>query len=804
MGIYSARFHPIRTDITSLPSLTQEEPDKPRGFIFETIAQLNPLDLEANAQALDAPKEIPIALKGNWHYGEFRTKWRWLYPFLYQEPGYVYDKDKKDPREDYPHRDFAGRLVRAARSDRYLHHNDGRLRKLYVACTDEIYDGPGTSTWRRAYIHKVAPLRVRIATWIVDGNYDHSSWNDWGIMVLRAFPAALAMGFCFFDFRPTVIRRQLLYAPVLYNYRGEAKVWSNLLENDKNLPLLARNNEIYRKLKPAFLWFLKDPTNPAKCGIQFRDISEWEEENVHKDVGLNYLFVAFSTQQFHTTLPESERPVAGAEEISNKDLDALLDIAETVCRASGIPAFWVSSSCLDTEETTGVFRIADILRGAQSMIIVVGKSSYDKSPSTPSTETLLRQWGTRIWTFPEVLLSPGRSINVYTRGGDLQDPLVVPKNQFPSRVWIKDHDVSRHLIDHFLGSINLSRLELASLALKCLYERDTVEYRKGDKAYALMGLLRLRPQVDEGDTAFQAFSRLSLANDSDLLLERCICTLPLSSEQPWHDMTDAYESQLWDITPYCQVAGIADNDTVIIDGAFGVSVRWKSFYPIYWLTGLSPRRLLACSLMEYNGLILFLSIGLMSSGSFFGPAGAVMVVIGLLLLLVFVYFWLLTPRLVRRMYSGKFHQIQAEMFAFEGHLNAATIERALFGGNYDRFSWSTNSSPLSRIEIKDGERIGIDPRKDGEVAYKIEAAKKALPGQMRIFTLVDTYNMQLTLFEAVNPPVAFMFCAAEGTFYRETVLRLPTTALDRMSRVPRFRLGLQRERWTSHAVSGSG
>lgn len=88
----------------------------------------------------------------------------------------------------------------------------------------------------------------------------------------------------------------------------------------------------------------------------------------------------------------------------------------------------------------------------------------------------------------------------------------------------------------------------------------------------------------------------------------------------------------------------------------------------------------------------------------------------------------------------------------------------------------------------------------------------------QVFTLVDTYNMQLTLFEAVQPPVALMFCAAEGgmqraigcsyewanqTMYRETVLRLPTTSLNRMDRVPRFRMGMRRPVHRSHPVNGS-
>ena len=68
--------------------------------------------------------------------------------------------------------------------------------------------------------------------------------------------------------------------------------------------------------------------------------------------------------------------------------------------------------------------------------------------------------------------------------------------------------------------------------------------------------------------------------------------------------------------------------------------------------------------------------------------------------------------------------------------------------------------------------------------------------------------MEVTLFEAVRPPVCFILCASEGgmqravgcsydwttqTFYRETVLRLPTDVLNRMDRVPRVRMGIRKK-----------
>ncbi len=55
-------------------------------------------------------------------------------------------------------------------------------------------------------------------------------------------------------------------------------------------------------------------------------------------------------------------------------------------------------------------------------------------------------------------------------------------------------------------------------------------------------------------------------------------------------MTDAYQSSLWDIDPVVQVAAILDRDCILLDGAYGASIRWKSFFPIGFNTGPSLRR----------------------------------------------------------------------------------------------------------------------------------------------------------------------------------------------------------------------
>ncbi len=64
------------------------------------------------------------------------------------------------------------------------------------------------------------------------------------------------------------------------------------------------------------------------------------------------------------------------------------------------------------------------------MAIAVGQSKGKAATHQSSTDSLLVQWGTRMWTFPEVLLSPGQQIPIYMRGGNLRSPLILSKNQY--------------------------------------------------------------------------------------------------------------------------------------------------------------------------------------------------------------------------------------------------------------------------------------------------------------------------------------------------------------------------------------
>ncbi|KAK8194092.1 hypothetical protein BKA81DRAFT_368195 [Phyllosticta paracitricarpa] len=79
---------------------------------------------------------------------------------------------------------------------------------------------------------------------------------------------------------------------------------------------------------------------------------------------------------------------------------------------------------------------------------------------------------------------------------------------------------------------------------------------------------------------------------------------------------------------------------------------------------------------------------------------------------------------------------------------------------------------------------------------------------MRLFTLIDTFNMRATQFRAQRPPTTLIICGHQGgmqrallcsynhrnrTFSKETVVRLSKIVLDRITRVDRFSLALHRQ-----------
>ena len=544
--------------------------------------------------------------------------------------------------------------------------------------------------------------------------------------------------------------------------------------------------KLERLIEPDVLYLAKDQRKI--------DVPEWRRKN-GREAKLSYIFISFSGQQFKTLA----------------DIYYLHAVGKHAAQNAKVQAYWVSCSCLGDlgKNPERLYTICDIVRGCFDLVIVVANQ-----PSN-AQQGALKEWGDRIWTLPEMLLTPGmEEITVYTKSPGL-DMGQTDLNECTSRrtrrefpgLW-DDAPVVGQLVDHLEGSVVMSPLELTTTILKCLQGRKTIQYSKGDRSYSLMGFLRQRPSVCFDDSEFQAFARLSLANDSNLLLERLICLLPRQHTDPWYSMDDVWNASLWDIYPNTQVCGLGQNDTVIIDGARGANIRWKSF-PRVILRGHDTAKHV-CTRIAFTIVSPFLFIGILflatSGATGLGlsiPGGIIMLGIASMILIP-------SPILIRWLYMGKVCAAQPWFIGVEGYMSLPEIEKNLFGAYLERLSWSATGSSLSRHNFLNRNQHpeyanhceGQDPTSDGRVTDKLN---KLRDGE-KIFTLVDTYTLTVTLFIAVNPPVAAIACGSEGgmqrtllcswdwtnnTLYRETVLRMETRTYWRMNPVGRIRLGLR-------------
>jgi hypothetical protein len=188
---------------------------------------------------------------------------------------------------------------------------------------------------------------------------------------------------------------------------------------------------------------------------------------------------------------------------------------------------------------------------------------------------------------------------------------------------------------------------------------------------------------------------------------------------------------------------------------------------------------------------------------------------GIIILLLAALMAILSPFLIRRFcsFDSKIHATQPCFFGVEGYVPIENLDHILFGDTSDpgRLRWSPNSSVLSsNYETEFNECVGVDPTVTSSHATMLASmSKESQIGEPRLFTLVDTGSMTVTLFVARRPPVAVLCCGQEGgmqrallcsydwtnsTLYRETIVRMESTVINHMSRLGRVKLALDSER----------
>jgi hypothetical protein len=180
---------------------------------------------------------------------------------------------------------------------------------------------------------------------------------------------------------------------------------------------------------------------------------------------LPYSFISYTNTHFCRDDPEACR--------------RLERLAEKMTKEADLKAYWLDRLCMEKEEgpefTDDVHRICDVIRGAVQICVLVLDLHKES----------LCQWGARMWTLPEGLLSQMANIKFCSAESSME----MSKIALAANVW-KDGETSRLLAEHFTGLLTLSRLELISLGLEALGNREMKEYTPGDLAYALMSLLK--------------------------------------------------------------------------------------------------------------------------------------------------------------------------------------------------------------------------------------------------------------------------------------------------------------------------
>ncbi|KAJ9655086.1 hypothetical protein H2201_008884 [Coniosporium apollinis] len=651
---------------------------------------------------------------------------------------------------------------------------EGKLCHFTVQASPDAYkehQGP----WRRTQIEDNASKRLRLAGWILGRrSFETGSGLDGGQLAARAGRILLAsipllfmslgsfpISDSFSEFYHGVPARSWEYPKHVRNILDaspaaprEVPGWDH---GTKRFDAYDVTRQQERLLRPRELVVKQN-------GAWVNVVQGKRKEHVP------YLFISYSNVHFYTNSSQEKR--AQIEEI-----------AQLLTERHNLTAYWLDFRCRAQQQpelTDDIHRIADVIRGAQDVWVIL--PTYDR--------VTISQWGSRLWTLPEALLAPRHRISIYAIADNkkrerfrelslLDLPLWawVPYtgSPFSGENLVEDTTASvedlRLLAEQFSGMLSLSQLELISVALRALRSRKWTEYQKGDPAYALMALLQYRPAMDPSDSEFQALARLSLANDSDRIVERMVCFLPKAGQEGLFTTEDALHAKLHDIEPIAQVAGVCKDDALMLDGCHGITIHWGNFPYIGRVTRVTWKKKLSRLTLRAGAFCWFLGITMASIPAVVG-AGIFFIIVALLAT------WA-SPWLVANIFGGKVWSMERWLIGFEGSMPIEDIERRMFGNYIGRLSYAASSSVYCRRDAK--ERIGVRPHEN-----------LPLPEGHSLFTLVDTGSKTVTLFSAKRPPSVALICGKEGgmlrallcaydqpsmAYVRQSVIRMETPTL---------------------------
>ncbi|KAI8625764.1 hypothetical protein F5Y19DRAFT_466937 [Xylariaceae sp. FL1651] len=507
---------------------------------------------------------------------------------------------------------------------------------------------------------------------------------------------------------------------------------------------------------------------------------------------LQYIFISYAAKSFKADGSDGQ--------------DLIRGMAQAATLQAGCTACWVDTDCIDTvngaQKDVDIYGMCDVIRGSKRVVVIL-----------PNTKVETRKfWGSRMWTLPEGLLAPGANIDFFAHAGDRYEKTTLSLIEMTGEIWDDPIDSeeaggsTRLLAEHFSGELTLSRLELFTKAVDACVYRSRLDYKiwtPNDVTLAVMGLLHYRIDRDDGDSAFQSLAQLSLGNDSDRIIERMVSLYPVNhsgdSFNPFYTLAkeDQFCTHLWNVQPTCDVVGVAyEDNTILLDSCRVMHIRWKGFPRIAVVRDYGLGRLLATLFVTagtwwfLQGITITIYYAPLLSANSLGPKLylAVEWVIAAFFFTA-VFLSVFGPLSVRRLYGGQVLQSTSNLVGFEGVMPIDKLERIIFGNNNGRLNYEASSTPICANWRDNDLRVGKEP--DWVTQGRPEDCH--LPEGHRLFTLVDTGTLTVTIFSAERPPTVALLCGREGgmlravlcswqfendCLYKETVIRMPSSVWD--------------------------
>lgn len=762
----------------------------------------------------------PFKISGTDH---FNGKTGWSRGYFYKKPNrqdvelnFYNGQTLEDVNKfEHCHRDFYGReTYRPIDLLRYISPTDARPRRLIVQATPLAMAHSPAGDWRRSKLTGDVPLVFKLSEWALSPSdkSENGHRNLLGIL--------------------NTISRTCLVAPLLLSILSLpiGRAWAN-----------SDFQDTYNEF-PNFFW---DYPRYAKNRMDMQPIASLEEDrairkennkdlsykvrlrrprqlvvyqdgvwNLHHDPHerRSYIFVSWTSQHFNPWE-------------SQEDCKKIEQIAQNQVKKYGLDAYWFDVRCLAPKQdkdryNADVYRMCDVIRGAHLVCVVLPHLS----------DKYKREWGSRLWTLPEAMLSQRPEVKFCSP----REELMLTKLDMTDEIWTTDDsqgEATRLLAEHFSSVLTLGRLEIFVAALESLSAKRFTAYIKNkdnvELAYALMGFLNRRVQLDGSENLFQALARLSLENDTDGLVERMICMFPNPDQSANNILSgligpDQYGARLWDIQPLCQVSGIGQNNEIIVDQCRGVSIRWKAFPQMQYKRGFGFKRLASEVILRAGvytsgiGVALVVSYGLSLSvdserdddpdNNVEIAKDIVFIALGGLALLFSLLLACIAPSAVRRLFGGKIRDSAPWLIGFEGVMPIKELERIVFGNCRGRLTYEPSSTPFCERHAQ--ERLGREPSW-AAASSKSERVviSPPLPRGHRFFTLVDTGQLTVSIFSAVRPPSVALICGREGgmlrtllchyersnnCLYRETVMRMESVTLNKAQELGWIKLDLGR------------